>query len=298
MNPPPEQSDKPDSAPQDAPGEAPPAPGPAATESRGGSSRSRWVRYGLILAIVTGAVAVYLVQIRGKSFPEWRRDIDAALEQARRQKRPVLAYFVHTTSSTTVREQWRTALSRKRNRDAIQAAQLIRVVADIDLDSPTAERFGIEHLPTMLILSDQGRECKRSENLIGQLPFRTQFLEPDWSGWRVQRDPSGSLPTATAESPVLALFTTEPSGGAARRMAYTTFASPDVRDAIDEMGVRKVHVALNDARPKALHIARAHEIDELPTLLLRTGGETIRRTGYVSTNDLLELLRTVRGLSP
>lgn len=253
-------------------------------------ARSKGVKYGFIALFVAAALGIYLLQLRGQEFPDWQEDLDAALRQARTQQRGVLVYFVHSTSSATVRTQWKIALSRERNKRAIENAKLIRVVAEIALNSEAARRFNIERLPTLTILSDHGTLCKRSQELIGQVEFRTRFLEPTWSGWTAERDLSGTLPLPIGDAPVVALFTAGPSGGVSRHMAYTTLAAPEVQKALTESGAKTMHVILGDTMPDAAPIARAHDVTHLPTLLVLRRGRTAKAEGYVSPAEFIELL--------
>ena len=258
----------------------------AARPADGGRKKGKYVFLALALVLV---VVIFIIQLRGEDFPGWERDLDAALRRAEAEHRPVVAYFVHTTSSTPVRTQWDTALHRDLNRQAMDEAGMIRVLVETQMDSDRARAYGIEHLPTMTVLSPGGEVCRESDKTIGQTGFRNEFLEPAWeaAGWELL---SEELPRPVRGRRILALFTQKPSTGAARRLAYATLTHPEVRKRLKEMKLRLVRVAVPDTKKDAHKLVKAHEIQSWPTLLLRIGREERRMEGFATPDELLEWL--------
>lgn len=133
----------------------------------------------LAFVVVTLAVVamLYGLQRRGLSLPGWGNDLPAALAQAAREGRPVLAFFVSSPPGYTSRELTKNTIPK--NAQAIEHGRFITVVVKVSnlSRSEPANRYGITKLPTMLVIGPDGAEKNRREGFIGELEFRTGFLD-------------------------------------------------------------------------------------------------------------------------
>lgn len=139
------------------------------------------MKYIFLGIVLIAAAAIYLRQRSGPPALEenWPRTLDAALAQAEQTDRRVLVFFTSEPPSETTRRLVDTTLARPENRRAIQEGNFIRAraILDVSLDSPAAKKYRIRRLPTMMVLSPEGKELNRREGFIGEVPFRSGFLD-------------------------------------------------------------------------------------------------------------------------
>lgn len=156
-----------DNAPQ------PPASAPAKTK------RDRWVKIGFLVAIVGVAIFVYTQQQDAMEIDGWGSDLDAALQQAREENRPVVAFFVDTPPSNTAEQTRKVVLTNPENKKVMAKLRVIRVLVS-DPGDNVRETYAINSLPTLLLLSPEGKELSRHDGLshVGEVPFRKEFLVP------------------------------------------------------------------------------------------------------------------------
>lgn len=132
----------------------------------------------VVAALLAGVVYWYLQQ--GKTIlRDWPDDLAKALRQAKAENLRVLAFFVSSPPSETTLRMARTTLKKSHNQRAIASGGFLRVKVSLDtsLKSDTARRHKITKLPTMLILGPDGKELNRREGMIGEVPFRSGFLD-------------------------------------------------------------------------------------------------------------------------
>jgi len=273
-----------------APGDAAPSGSVTPTTAPAGN-RNRWARPVILTVILAAAAAAYVfVQRTGADFPDWGRDLDAALKRAREEHRPLLAYFVRSTNAEDVKWMANSTLARKDNRNAINDARFVRVLVETSVKSDLASRYGLKKLPTMMVLSSEGVEHKRSDKRIGEIPFRRDFLEPSYEGW--ETDLEAALTRGRREGVcVLVLFTGEPSSPKARRLFYAGLTSSPVQGAVEQTGCIRVRAALPGKQPLEHPSARAHELRALPTLvLIPQPGEPRKAEGFLTPGEILEFL--------
>ena len=147
-----------------------------APSARKPDSRAKVVFLAIVIAV---AVAIYLWLQRSPDLLGWPGDIDAALAEARKTDRKVLALFTSDPPSYTARRLAETTLTKGHNRQALADGKFLCVHTKVDsaLTGKTARRFGLTKLPTTLILSPTGIELNRREGMIGEVPFRHGFLD-------------------------------------------------------------------------------------------------------------------------
>ena len=260
------------------------------------SGRDRFIKGCFLAAVLIAAVIVYMLQRAGPRFgADWSKDLTAALDQASREERPVLAYFIEYSSAQEVQDTART-LRIGHNPKAIADARLIKVRVKTQMGSDLAGKYGLTRLPAMAVLSPQGRICKLATGPIGQEHFRVRFLEPELEGqgWLRGNPENFDLVirnAAQAKQPVLTLFTLTPSSGDARRMAFTTLADTAAEELMRRGGFVRVVVRVEDARDE---LATKHGITQFPTLLLiAPDGRRTTRTGFLGLKDFREFLASV-----
>ena len=141
------------------------------------SGRDRWIKLAFAAVAVAALILVWQLQRTKLRIPGWGKDVQAALAQARNEGRPVLAFFIADPPSATARRMAKTTLSRGANKQAIKQGRFIRVVVVGSLASDLAKRYKVSQLPTMVIISPQGRLIKSQPGFIGEVPFRAEFLK-------------------------------------------------------------------------------------------------------------------------
>ncbi len=260
-----------------------------------GSHRHKWVGYALLGAILIAAAAVYLLQRRGKTFEGWSTDLEATLAEAKRDGRPVLAYFVESQSGRDAQQMAGRTLARQANKRILAELDFLRVVVATATDSDLARRYGLTTLPVLMVLSPDGRECQRDESrYIGELQFRTEFLEPKLSGWASHREVDVAEFTAKAHAagrPVLVLFARPASSNELRRLAFATLARDAAREAIARTGAAKLVVRIVSTDHA---LARQYGVTALPALvLIPPAGEPARHEGFIDVAGLIRFLAPV-----
>lgn len=160
--------------------QARPASDPAAATAAGGrprSARDRVIKVAFAVVTLTVVGMLYWYQRRGLSLPGWDSDLKAALQQASTQNRPVLVFFVSSPPDQTSRELAKTTIPK--NAQAIKDGRFLTVMVKVGnpAKSELAQRHQVVKLPTMLVLGPDGAERNRREGFIGELPFRSGFLD-------------------------------------------------------------------------------------------------------------------------
>ena len=137
----------------------------------------RWVKLGFVAAAAIAAVAIIFVMRERGVLPDWSDNLDAALRTAGEGNRKVLVIFLSQPPGEITRQLATGTISK--NRKAITDGEFVcvKAVVPASLDSDLARRYRIRTLPTMLILTPDGKEWNRREGMIGELPFRTGFLD-------------------------------------------------------------------------------------------------------------------------
>jgi len=291
-----QDSDKPKTESSKPQSNQPPADRPPDQTQPRKPGRDRLIKRLFILALLVAAALVYFLQLEGPSFPGWdETDLSAALETAKQKDRPVLVYFISSRPSQIARRMAKTTLAKRDNREAIDSAELIRVLVETSTDSDLATKYSLSKLPTMMVLSPEGVQCPTMKDyageFIGEVPFRNEFLEPRLDGWLDSRrhNLENALRQAKREDrPLLALFMGVPSSGEARRLAFTTLAAKSAREAIQKARYLLIAARVTDEQHP---LARKYGIKKLPTLVIITpAGQQRRREGYVKTEDFLKFL--------
>lgn len=152
--------------------EEPPQPGPG---------RDRRAKLIFIAITVVAAVVVFYVSRRGPPVPGWDDDLDAALKAAGKQERKVLVFFVPAGHSAEADQVART-IRKPDNVQATQQGNFVCVRVRTSVTSDLAGRYGLRHLPTLLILSPGGQELNRREGVVGEVEYRSQFLKGEKAG--------------------------------------------------------------------------------------------------------------------
>ena len=160
-------------SPRQETGSAAQAPGARLTRKWG--DRKIKLAFLALTTVVVGVIVLWQRNTLG--LPGWGENLNAALAQAKAENRPVLAFFVSSPLDDISRMLTKNTIPK--NDKAIQKGRFIKVVVRVSnlAKSEPAQRFKITTLPTMLVIGPDGVETNRREGNIGELEFRTGFLE-------------------------------------------------------------------------------------------------------------------------
>ena len=113
------------------------------------------------------AAVVCLSQLRGPMLPGWEDDLEAALKQGAQENRRVLILFLGDPPSQTTRGLAKRVLDQRASREAIQKGNFIRVRGKLQssLKSSLAKKYRIRTLPSLVIISPEGKELNRREGM-------------------------------------------------------------------------------------------------------------------------------------
>ncbi len=147
--------------------------GPQAGQARKKSSTDRWVKLGFLAVVVVVAAAVYIRGWAGSSpGQQWRSDLEAALAEAKKSNRPVLVLF----RGEALDEDTNFVMGEKGlkqssvNREVKEGNYLcVEVKLDRALTSTAAVKYKLTKLPTVIVLSAEGKVLQRESGRVGHV---------------------------------------------------------------------------------------------------------------------------------
>lgn len=146
---------------------------PQAGQARKKSSTDRWVKLGFLAVVVVVAAAVYIRGWAGSSpGQQWRSDLEAALAEAKKSNRPVLVLF----RGEALDEDTNFVMGEKGlkqssvNREVKEGNYLcVEVKLDRALTSTAAVKYKLTKLPTVIVLSAEGKVLQRESGRVGHV---------------------------------------------------------------------------------------------------------------------------------
>ena len=145
------------------------------TPSPAASKRDRLIK-AAFLVVALGIVAYMIIMPHlTKPLDGWSDDLPAALDQARTEDRKLVVLMYNSPQDLTY-TKLRGIVSKDGNREAMDAANLLRVQTRVKRDDPIIQRFDVESLPTTLLLSPDGEVLTRWVGFIGEIDYRARFL--------------------------------------------------------------------------------------------------------------------------
>lgn len=116
----------------------------------------------LIIAVLAVGLPFLLVK-SGEDIIDWRTNLDDALAEAKRVNRPLLLDFT-ADWCPPCKMMKRVTFSQQNVKEHLEA-NYVPVRLDMTLRNETTQklgmRFGIQYLPTLLVLSPEGEEIRR-----------------------------------------------------------------------------------------------------------------------------------------
>jgi hypothetical protein len=157
-----------------APGESPGAPASSPSPVKG--KADRYVKLVFLVAFL--AVVGWLIarQYFGTSLPGWSGDLEAALKDAAVENRKIVA-LTYDSPNDFDYEKLRIVVDKKANREAMEAAKVIRVHCRMSKTDPMAVKYKISRFPATLLIAPNGDLITRWEGYIGEVAFRKEFLQ-------------------------------------------------------------------------------------------------------------------------
>jgi hypothetical protein len=140
---------------------------------------SRRAKLIFLAVVAVPALVIYvLLQRDPQILAGWSEDLDAVCRRAAAESRKVVVIFHASPPGSTTRQLATTTLAKGHNIKAIEEGRFLRARVRLDtaLQSATARKYKISRLPTVLLLGPDGAELNRREGMIGEVPFRQDFL--------------------------------------------------------------------------------------------------------------------------
>jgi len=152
---------------------------PQDTQAQPRSRQDRWVKLGFLLVAIATVAVIWWIQRNPPMLADWADDLSTALDQARREDRRVLVFFMHSPPGQT--ERWLVSNTIPKNDKHIKGGNYIAVKASVskNLKDELAEQYGIREVPTLLILDPQGKEIGRRTGRVGEIDFGRFLREPN-----------------------------------------------------------------------------------------------------------------------
>ena len=120
---------------------------------------------------------IWISQRRGHRLG-WPSDLDAALKQSAAEGRSLLIFFRNPIADEETQDVIKRLLLPGDAQKALRKGNFLQVQANLDpsLQSPTAKKYKILRLPTMIIISPEGEELNRRVGYIAFMEFLGPFL--------------------------------------------------------------------------------------------------------------------------
>jgi thioredoxin-related protein len=146
------------------------------TPPAGGQTVSkREARWLVLLLLAVGMGVLYIgTQSDGRRGPPagWYTGIEAARQEAAETAKPILINFGAGWCPACI-EMNRNVFTQPEVQKAL--ADFVTVHVDVDRQARTAEAFGVQFLPTMVVVTDKGKALARFEGGLNKEQF-LQFL--------------------------------------------------------------------------------------------------------------------------
>ena len=123
--------------------------------------RPVWGIFLILCAVV--AVATVSKALRPKEIVPWRTDFDAATAEARRDGKPVFAYFTAAWCGPC-QSLKHTTWADKDVEGALRAYVPVKI--DVDRNPELAQKYGVRAVPTFALLGDDGRPLRQTDGAL------------------------------------------------------------------------------------------------------------------------------------
>ncbi|KKL12209.1 hypothetical protein LCGC14_2538080 [marine sediment metagenome] len=149
-------------------------------------AKDRRVKMIMLAVIVAVAGAIYVSQLRPRTLPKiFSTDLDATLAQAQREKRTVLVVFWAKPMNEATRFVFGAkGLRNPQVRKAVKKGRHLCAAAKVnrELTSPLAKRYGVKALPSMMVLSPDGKPLARRTGRVGHAELSAMLEEATKAG--------------------------------------------------------------------------------------------------------------------
>lgn len=139
----------------------------------------RWVKLAFLLVAL--AIAGWLVArpyFRSGLNPKvWGKNFDRAMTQAKQNDRRVVAVLYDSFNNADFEKMRNITLSKAGNIEAMRERNMIPVAVRASRDDAVAKTYGVSTFPTTLLLAPDGTLIVAWEGYIGEIDFRSRFLE-------------------------------------------------------------------------------------------------------------------------
>ena len=153
---------------------------PQAGQAEKKSSTDRWVKLGFLAAVIIVAAVIYIRHRVGVGPGEaWRSDLDATLAEARKSNRPVLVLFrPKALDEDTNFVSGEKGLTCPSVREAVEKGNYpcVEVKLGGALTSTAAAKYKVRKLPTVIVLSPQGKVLEREPGRVGHARLAEMLL--------------------------------------------------------------------------------------------------------------------------
>ena len=143
---------------------------PAKTKKR------RWGKLFFLLLFLIVAGWIVLHQRTHTLLGDWDHDLQAALRQAEREDRQIVAVIYDSANDYTF-TKLQGILVKPGNVKAMKEANVIRIVTSLSEDDPLAAKYSVRTYPTTLLISPAGESITAWTGYIGETDFRRYFLK-------------------------------------------------------------------------------------------------------------------------
>jgi len=135
----------------------------------------RYVKLGFLVVVL--AVVGWLIarQYLGTSLTGWSGDLNAALQQAARENRRIVA-LTYDSPNDLEYEKMRENVAKLGNAKALEEAGVIKVHTRLAMSDPLAVKYKVSRFPATLLIAPDGTLITCWTGYIGEVAFRKEFL--------------------------------------------------------------------------------------------------------------------------
>jgi len=145
-------------------------------ERRQNSRNDRWVKLGFLAVALVVASIVYVLQRRDPAMPGWTSDLSATLQAASQDGKNIVVAITNKPMGFDDKQLVSKALTYPRSVEAMTSLGVHRVQLNDSDHRDVMERYGVQKLPTSLLLGPDGKEIRRHEGVMNDIAFCNDFL--------------------------------------------------------------------------------------------------------------------------
>jgi hypothetical protein len=149
------------------------SPSPSGASAKSTKHQDRRVKLAFLLVVIATTAWVTYHQLTQTQLTDWSNDLPAALAQAAKEGRPVVA-IIYDSPTDYDYGRLQVVVEKEGNRKAMKNINALRVATRNTVE---AAKYGVTKYPTTLLLNSNGQVQTAWAGYIPEIEFRQRFLK-------------------------------------------------------------------------------------------------------------------------